>query len=44
MAEAVIRGKYGNGLIRRLKLTAAGYRYEDVQALVNKILKERRTS
>lgn len=44
VAEAVIRGKYGNGLVRRLKLTAAGYRYEDVQALVNKILKERRTS
>ena len=44
VAEAVIRGKYGNGLVRRLKLTAAGYRYEDVQAMVNKILKERRTS
>lgn len=42
VAEAVIRGKYGNGLVRRMRLTAAGYRYEDVQALVNKILKERR--
>ena len=44
VAEAVIRGKYGNGLVRRLKLAAAGYSYDDVQALVNKILKERRTS
>lgn len=44
VALAVIQGKYGNGLIRRLKLTAAGYRYDDVQAMVNKILKEGGTS
>lgn len=44
VAMAVIRGKYGNGLIRRLRLTAAGYSYDEVQRLVNKILKEGGTS
>lgn len=44
VALAVIQGKYGNGLIRRLRLTAAGYSYDEVQRLVNKILKEGGTS
>lgn len=44
VAQAVIQGKYGNGLVRRLRLTAAGYSYDEVQRLVNKILKEGGTS
>lgn len=39
VARDVIRGKYGNGNDRKKALRAAGYNYEDVQALVNKILK-----
>lgn len=39
IAMEVIAGKWGNGLIRRQKLKAAGYDYETVQKEVNKILK-----
>ncbi len=38
VALDVIRGKYGNGSIRRLRLSQAGYDYRAVQAEVNKIL------
>lgn len=41
IALEVIDGKWGNGEERRKRLTAAGYDYKSVQALVNKILKER---
>lgn len=41
IALEVIDGKWGNGAERRKRLTAAGYDYKSVQALVNKILKER---
>lgn len=39
VALDVIRGKYGNGNARKKALRAAGYNYEEVQALVNKMLK-----
>lgn len=34
----VIRGKYGNGIDRRIALTEAGYDYKEVQTKVNKYL------
>ena len=39
VANAVIRGLYGNGEERKQKLAAAGYDYNAVQAKVNEILK-----
>lgn len=36
VVDAVIRGDYGNGSERRQRLEAAGYNYDEVQALVNK--------
>ncbi|MBQ1467228.1 MAG: hypothetical protein IIZ27_02005 [Solobacterium sp.] len=38
VAKEVIRGDWGNGQERIDKLTAAGYKYEDVQKLVNDAL------
>lgn len=40
VARDVIRGKYGNGDARKKALTAAGYDYDAVQALVNEKLKK----
>lgn len=37
----VIRGKYGNGLERKRKLTEEGYDYKQIQKLVNEYLKRR---
>lgn len=42
VAEAVIRGEYGTGGVRRAKLTEEGYSYAMVQAKVNEILKNRK--
>lgn len=42
VALAVIRGDYGTGNTRRVKLAAAGYDYKAVQAEVNRIYKSRR--
>ncbi len=39
VAKEVIQGKWGNGQARYDKLTAAGYNYDEVQGLVNKLLK-----
>lgn len=39
VAKDVIKGKYGNGMTRRHNLMAAGYDYNRIQGLVNKILK-----
>jgi N-acetylmuramoyl-L-alanine amidase CwlA len=39
IAREVIAGKWGNGAARKQKLTAAGYDYAEVQAMVNKLLK-----
>ena len=38
IANDVISGKYGNGMSRRNNLTRAGYDYNRIQGLVNKIL------
>lgn len=35
IANDVMRGVYGNGLARRAALTKAGYKYEDIQKMVN---------
>ena len=39
VAQDVIKGKYGNGSVRRLRLQQAGYDYQTVQNMVNKILR-----
>ena len=39
IAREVIQGLWGNGLIRRARLTAAGYDYKTVQARVNALLR-----
>lgn len=40
VAREVIKGKYGNGAKRRKNIEALGLNYADVQAMVNKILKD----
>lgn len=35
IADAVIAGTYGNGSVRKIKLTNAGYDYDLVQTIVN---------
>lgn len=39
VAKDVWRGKYGNGMTRRHNLAAAGYDYNRIQELVNKLIK-----
>ena len=41
IANEVIANKWGTGAERKKRLTDAGYNYEEVQAEVNRILKER---
>ena len=41
IANEVIANKWGTGTERKKRLTDAGYNYEEVQAEVNRILKER---
>lgn len=38
VANAVIRGEYGNGEERKRRLTNAGYNYNEVQAKVNELM------
>lgn len=38
IAREIIEGKWGNGAERKQRLTQAGYNYESVQAIVNKLL------
>jgi hypothetical protein len=38
IAREIIEGKWGNGAERKQRLTEAGYNYESVQAIVNKLL------
>ena len=38
IAHEVIDGKWGNGRIRKDRLTQAGYNYNEVQAIVNRII------
>lgn len=40
IAKEVIRGKWGNGLTRKLKLKKAGYNYDEVQKKVNQMLRK----
>ncbi len=37
VAQAVIRGEYGNGEDRKARLAAAGYDYATIQAIVNEL-------
>ena len=39
IAREVIAGKWGNGAVRKKKLTDAGYNYSIIQAIVNKLCK-----
>lgn len=39
IAKEVIQGKWGNGADRKNRLTAAGYDYNTIQSIVNKMLK-----
>lgn len=41
IAREVLDGKWGNGNVRRLRLMAADYDYNAVQAEVNRLIKER---
>ena len=40
IAEEVIDGKWGVGAARKKKLSAAGYDYKEIQALVNELLRK----
>ena len=40
MAEEVVNGKWGVGAARKKKLSAAGYDYKEIQALVNELLRK----
>ena len=42
LAQEVIRGEWGNGEDRKIRLTAAGYDYAAVQAIVSRIMAELR--
>ena len=39
LAREVIRGDWGNGKDRKVRLTNAGYNYDTIQNRVNEILK-----
>ena len=39
IAREVIQGKWGNGADRKKRLTDAGYDYDTIQTLVNKLVK-----
>lgn len=41
IAKEVIAGKWGNGRERKERLTAAGYDYNKIQAIVNKLMEKR---
>lgn len=40
VALEVLSGKWGNGIDRRNRLTDAGYNYNDVQSIVNALVKD----
>ena len=44
IAKEVIAGKWGNGNDRKIKLTAAGYNYSEVQKKVNEIVTGKKTT
>ena len=39
IAKEVIAGKWGNGADRKNRLTSAGYNYNNIQAIVNRLLR-----
>lgn len=39
VAQEVLNGLWGNGVVRRQKLTQAGYDYTEIQKIVNKLCK-----
>ena len=39
IAKEVVRGIWGNGAERKKRLEAAGYNYNEVQSIVNKLMK-----
>ena len=39
IAKEVIQGKWGNGTDRKNRLEKAGYNYNEVQSIVNKLMK-----
>lgn len=41
IAKEVIAGKWGNGIIRRKRLEKAGYDYEVIQKIVNKLMENK---
>lgn len=42
LANEVLAGLWGNGIIRKMKLTLAGYNYKSVQERVDEIIKHRK--
>lgn len=40
VARDCIAGKYGNGIVRRRRLQAAGYDYTEVQEAINRLIKK----
>lgn len=44
IAKEVIDGKHGNGSIRKSNLERLGYKYDEVQAKVNEILKNKKSN
>lgn len=38
IAKEIVQGLWGNGSDRKSRITAAGYNYSDIQAIVNKLL------
>ena len=40
VALEVLSGQWGNGVERRNRLTEAGYNYNDVQSIVNTLVKD----
>lgn len=41
IAKEVLDGKWGNGQVREDRLTAAGYNYDAIQEIVNKLVEQR---
>ena len=41
VAQEVLAGKWGNGVERRERLTAAGINYDSVQSIVNALVADR---
>ena len=40
IAQEILTGLWGNGIERRIRLENAGYNYNDVQSIVNALIKD----